>query len=41
MYLSGIGAHEDRIKNLYFLFAVVLRAVNRAAPMLKAYDYDT
>ncbi|CDW82655.1 endoplasmic oxidoreductin-1 [Stylonychia lemnae] len=41
MYLNVIGQHEDRLKNLYFLFAVVLRAVNRAAPMLRAYDYET
>lgn len=41
MYLNVVGNHEDRLKNLYFLFAVVLRAVNRAAPMLRAYDYET
>ena len=41
MYLNAIGLHEDRVKNLYFLYAVVLRALNRAAPMLKAYDYET
>lgn len=41
MYLSAIGRHPDRIKNLYFLYAVVLRAINRAEPILSAYDYDT
>jgi ERO1-like protein alpha len=41
MYLSSIGKHEDRLRNLFFLYAVVLRAVNRAEPILKAYDYDT
>jgi len=29
------------VKNLYFIYAVVLRAINRAEPILKAYDYDT
>lgn len=41
MYVSAIGKHPDRLRNLYFLYAVVLRAVNRAAPILQAYDYDT
>lgn len=41
MYLNSIGRHPDRIKNLYFLYAVILRAINRAEPILKAYDYDT
>jgi ERO1-like protein alpha len=41
MYLNSIGKHPDRLKNLYFLYAVVLRAVNRAEHVLRAYDYDT
>lgn len=41
MYLNSLGNHPDRIKNLYFLYAVLLRAINRAAPMLSAYDYAT
>lgn len=41
MYLNSIGKFPDRLRNLYFLYAVVLRAVNRAAPFLSAYDYNT
>jgi ERO1-like protein alpha len=41
MYLNAIGKHPDRVKNLFFLYAVVLRAINRAEPILKSYDYDT
>lgn len=41
MYLNSIGKYEDRIRNLYFLYAVVLRAVNRAEHILNAYDYET
>ena len=41
MYLTSIGEFPERLKNLYFLYAVVLRAVNRAESVLKAYDYDT
>lgn len=41
MYLSSIGSHPDRIKNLYFIYAVILRALNRAAPILSAYEYET
>ena len=41
MYLNSIGKYPERLKNLYFLYAVVLRAVNRAESVLKAYDYDT
>eukprot|EP00347_Sterkiella_histriomuscorum_P022963 403336472 len=41
MYLNSLGLHPDRIKNLFFLYAVILRAINRASPILNAYDYDT
>jgi hypothetical protein len=41
MYLNSIGKFDDRLRNLFFLYAVVLRAVNRAEHILKAYDYDT
>ena len=36
-----IGHHPDRLKNLYFIYAVVMRAINRAEPILKAYNYNT
>jgi hypothetical protein len=28
-YVKSLGAFEDRLKNLYFIYAVVVRAVNR------------
>jgi len=34
MFRNQIGNHTDRVKNLYFVYAVVLRAINRAAPIL-------
>mmetsp|Transcript_10632 Transcript_10632/g.14563 ORF Transcript_10632/g.14563 Transcript_10632/m.14563 type:complete len:489 (+) Transcript_10632:32-1498(+) len=33
--------HPDRIKNLYFVFLFLVRAANKAAPILEEYDYDT
>jgi ERO1-like protein alpha len=40
-YHSAIGSHPERVKNLYFLYAAVLRAINRAEPILRAYQYET
>lgn len=40
-YLNAIGRYEDRLKNLFFIYAAVLRAVTRAGPMLTEYDYST
>lgn len=36
-YHEAIGSHPERLKNLYFLYAVVLRAVNRAEAILRSY----
>ena len=41
MYLNSIGQHQERVKNLFFLFSVVLRAVNRAEPIIRSYEYQT
>jgi hypothetical protein len=41
MYLNSIGKHSERVKNLFFLYAAVLRAVNRAEPILRAFEYET
>lgn len=41
MYLNSIGAHSERLKNLFFVYAVVLRALNRAEPILRSYEYQT
>lgn len=41
LYMKLIGYHPDRLKNLFFLYAVILRAINRAEPILRSYDYAT
>lgn len=41
MFYNSIGKFEDRLKNLFFIYAAVLRAVLRAGPMLQDYDYRT
>jgi|LauGreDrversion4_2_1035121.scaffolds.fasta_scaffold223967_1 hypothetical protein len=41
MYLNSIGKHSDRVKNLFFIYAAVLRALNRAEPILRSYEYET
>jgi ERO1-like protein alpha len=37
LYYRNLGAHPERIKNMYFLYAAVLRAINRAEPILRSY----
>jgi hypothetical protein len=41
MYLNSIGKHEDRVKNLFFVYAAALRAVNIGGEILKNYNYKT
>jgi ERO1-like protein alpha len=41
MYFEAIGRHPDRIKNLYFVYAMVVRAVNRIHEQLITHDYTT
>jgi hypothetical protein len=41
MFLKTIGKFPDRLRNLFFLYALTMRAINRAEPILRAYDYDT
>lgn len=41
MYVKSIGQHKDRVKNLFFLYAVVLRAINRAESILTSFEYQT
>jgi ERO1-like protein alpha len=40
-YHAAIGTHPDRVKNLFFLYAVVLRAINRAEPIIRSFEYET
>jgi len=41
IFHERVGKHPDRIKNLYFAFLFLLRAVHKVAPALQAYDYKT
>ena len=40
-FLERIGNHRDRVKNLYFLYAVVVKAVAKMEPVLLSKDFDT
>lgn len=41
VFVSRVGAHKERLHNLYFAYLFVLRAVSRARDQLLAFDYDT
>jgi hypothetical protein len=41
IYVQRIGKHPDRLKNLYFAFLFLVRAVAKAAPVLRALDLTT
>ena len=41
MYLNSIGKYEDRIKNLFFVYAAALRALNIGRDILRDYNYKT
>jgi len=41
MYIKSIGQHKDRVQNLFFVYAVVMRAVNRAESILRSFEYQT
>lgn len=41
MYMNAIGKYEDRIKNMFFIYAALTKAVVRAAPILSSYNYAT
>eukprot|EP01117_Protostelium_nocturnum_P008274 TRINITY_DN2957_c0_g1_i1.p1 TRINITY_DN2957_c0_g1~~TRINITY_DN2957_c0_g1_i1.p1 ORF type:complete len:444 (+),score=89.46 TRINITY_DN2957_c0_g1_i1:146-1477(+) len=38
---NRVGSHPDRIKNLYFTFVFLLRAVHKIAPILEKYHFQT
>lgn len=42
-FRSRLGSPEvkNRVENLYFAYLFVLRAVMKAAPLLKGYEYET
>ena len=41
VYDEKLGNHPDRLNNLYFAFVFLLRAVNKATPMLLDFNYTT
>jgi len=41
MFKERIQDHPERIENLYFAFLFLLRAVTKAAPVLREYHYNT
>jgi hypothetical protein len=41
VFQERVGAHPDRLENMYFAFVFMLRAANKAARVLREYDYAT
>lgn len=41
LFEKRIAPFPDRIRNLYFLYSFVLRAIHKASPVLSTYNYDT
>ena len=39
MFLKTIGYFPERLKNLYFLFALVLKAVQKSEVQIKELDF--
>lgn len=40
-FVSRLGAHPERLSNVYFNAVLILRAIARAAPYLERYDIAT
>ncbi|KAG1453697.1 hypothetical protein G6F56_007505 [Rhizopus delemar] len=38
-FVDRIGSHPERLQNIYFTYAVLLRAVNKIGPYLKHYEF--
>jgi ERO1-like protein beta len=38
-FIDRVGAHPDRLQQIYFNTVLLLRAVSRLGPYLSAYDY--
>lgn len=41
LYIRSVGAHPDRLNNMYFTFLFLLRALTRSSDLLLRYDYST
>lgn len=40
LFLKMVGQHPDRVRNLYFLYSLVLKAVHRAELLYRGVDYS-
>jgi Endoplasmic Reticulum Oxidoreductin 1 (ERO1) len=40
-FTRAVGMHPDRLTNMYFAYLFLLRALAKAAPVLKSYDLTT
>ncbi len=40
-FVNRIGSHPERLQNVYFTYALLLRAVKKFGPYLDKYDYRT
>ncbi|KAI9246605.1 endoplasmic reticulum oxidoreductin 1 [Sporodiniella umbellata] len=40
-FVNRIGSHPERLQNVYFAYAVLLRAVNKVGPYLEQYAFTT
>ncbi|KAL9654919.1 hypothetical protein ABK040_008709 [Willaertia magna] len=41
MFEKTLVANPDRVKNIYFLYTFMLRAIEKATPFLKSYNFNT
>jgi ERO1-like protein alpha len=39
-FMRRVGEFPDRLENFYFAYLFVLRAITKAAPVLKSFDYE-
>ncbi|KAG1144123.1 hypothetical protein G6F37_007105 [Rhizopus arrhizus] len=40
-FVNRIGSHPERLQNVYFTYALLLRAVNKIGPYLEHYEFRT
>lgn len=41
LFLRMIGQHPDRVRNLYFLYSLVLKAIHRAENLYRGVDFSS
>lgn len=40
-FVHRVGAHPERLQNIYFTYALVVRAINKLGPYLEKYPFCT